>query len=132
VAVQALTGLDGNTAVIANALGYRYAWDPDLKQFDHVAAVAVLTPEGRLSSWLYGVAPESRDLELALTEAGAGRIGSWSDQLLLLCYHYDPATGHYTPIVWTLLRMLAATILIVGLLHLGRALLRERRLVRRP
>jgi len=126
VVVQALTGLAGNIAVLATALGYRYAWDPDLQQFDHVAAAAVLTPDGRLSTWLYGVAPEPRDLELALTQAGAGRVGRWSDQLLLLCYHYDPVTGHYTPIVWTLLRFLSAGALVVAVLFLARAWRRER------
>jgi protein SCO1/2 len=126
VALQGLTGKDGNIAALTNALGYRYAWDPDLEQFDHVAAVAVLTPDGRLSNWLYGVSPEPRDLELALTEAGAGRVGRWTDQLLLLCYHYDPVSGHYTPIVWILLRILVAAALVVALLCLGRALLRER------
>jgi protein SCO1/2 len=127
VAVQGATGMAGNIATLTDALGYRYAWDPELQQFDHVAAVAVLTPDGRLSNWLYGVAPEPRDLELALTEAGAGRVGRWTDQLLLLCYHYDPIKGRYTPAIWTGLRMLAGGALAIALLFLGRALLRERR-----
>jgi protein SCO1/2 len=126
VAVQGLADENGNIAALTEAIGYRYAWDPELKQFDHVAAIAVLTPHGRLSNWLYGVAPEPRDLELALTEAGAGRVGRWTDQLLLLCYHYDPVSGHYTPIIWTLLRILSAAALVVALLCLARALLRER------
>jgi protein SCO1/2 len=126
VAVQGLTGEDGNIAALTDALGYRFAWDPDLQQFDHVAAVAVLTPDGRLSNWLYGVSPEPRDIALALTEAGAGRVGRWTDQLLLLCYHYDPVNGHYTPIVWTALRVIAGGALAIALLCLGRALFHER------
>jgi protein SCO1/2 len=130
-AIHALTGSAADIVAMTDALGYRYAWDPELRQFDHVAAVAVLTPGGRLSNWLYGVAPEPRDLQLALTAAGVGQIGRWTDQLLLLCYHYDPISGRYTPIVWTALRILAAGALAIALLCLARALLRERRLARR-
>lgn len=124
--MHGLTGTADDIAAVTAALGYRYAWDPDLRQFDHVAATAVLTPQGRLSTWLYGVAPEPLDLKLALTEAGAGRIGRWTDQLLLLCYHYDPATGSYTPIAWIALRIIAALVLLAILLLIGRAVLRER------
>jgi protein SCO1/2 len=129
--IHGLTGRAADIAAMTDALGYRYAWDPDLRQFDHVAAVAVLTPDGRLSNWLYGVAPEPRDLQLALTAAGVGQVGRWTDQLLLLCYHYDPVSGRYTPIVWTALRILAAGALAIALLCLARALLRERRLTKR-
>lgn len=130
-AVHGLTGADADITALSDALGYRYAWDPALRQFDHVAAVAVLTPDGRLGNWLYGVAPEPRDVQLALTAAGAGQVGRWTDQLLLLCYHYDPATGRYTPIVWTVLRVCAAGAVIGVLLWVGGAWLRERRITRR-
>ena len=56
-------------------------------------------------SWLYGVSPDPTDLRLALTEAGEGKLGGWRDQLLLLCYHYDPGTGRYGPLIWTALRV---------------------------
>jgi len=128
--IHALTGIATDIAAMTDALGYRYAWDHTLRQFDHVAAVAVLTPDGRLSNWLYGVAPEPRDLQLALTEAGGGRVGRWANQLLLLCYHYDPVSGRYTPIIWTGLQVLAGCTLLVTLFYLGRALRRERRLTR--
>jgi protein SCO1/2 len=125
--VTGVIASDGDVAALTGALGYRYAWDAELQQFDHVAAVAVLTPDGRLSNWLYGVAPEPRDVTLALTAAGAGRIGRWTDQLLLLCYHYDPVQGRYTPIVWTALRLVCLGGLAIALLCLGRAWRRERR-----
>lgn len=125
-AVHALTGTPADIAAVTGALGYRYAWDAQLGQFDHVAAVAVLTPEGRLARWLYGVTPDPRDLKLALTEAGQGRIGTWTDQLLLFCYHYDPATGRYSSIIWILLRVLAAATVITMLALIGRSVLRER------
>ena len=108
------------------ALGYRYAWDDSIGQYAHVAAVALLTGEGHLGRWLYGVSPDPADLKLALTEAGEGKLGSWGDQILLLCYHYDPKTGRYGPIIWTAMRVAggATAATIIGLIAL--ALLRER------
>lgn len=103
--MHALTGAAPDVAAVTAALGYRYAWDPALGQYAHVAAVAALTADGRLARWLYGVAPAPTDVALALTEAGEGTVGDWTDQLLLLCYHYDPETGRYGPLVWTLLRV---------------------------
>jgi protein SCO1/2 len=110
-----------------SAAGFRYGWDDRIGQFAHIAAVAVLTPDGRVARWLYGIQPQGNDLRLALTEAGQGRIGDLGDQLLLLCYHYDPHTGRYSGLVWTLLRVggLATLAAILGFVAL--ALIRERR-----
>jgi protein SCO1/2 len=128
---HALTGRDADIAAVTDALGYRYAWDDWLGQYAHAAATAVLTPDGRLARWLYGVAPAPTDLKLALTEAGQGTIGDWDDQLLLLCYHYDPQTGRYGSIIWTLLRIGGGfTVLAVAGL-IGTSLLREWRSVKR-
>jgi protein SCO1 len=126
-AIHGLTGTGAAVAAVTDALGYRYAWDPQLEQYDHVAAIAVLTPDGRLARWLYGVAPAPEDLKLALTEAGQGQAGHWTDQLLLLCYHYDPATGRYSSIIWTVLRVLAALTLAAGAILVGRNVYREHR-----
>jgi protein SCO1/2 len=125
--VHALTGSSEAVAAVTQALGYRYAWDPEIGQYAHIAATAVVTPSGHLSRWLYGLSPMPDDLELSLTEAGQGRIGSWKEQLLLLCYHYDPTTGKYSPIIWDALRVgggLTAGSLIGWL---GLSLVRERR-----
>lgn len=103
--LHAVTGTADAVKAVTDALGYRYAWDSDLGQYAHLAATAVLARDGGLSRWLYGIAPDPVDVRLALTEAGEGRIGHWSDQLLLLCYHYDPLTGRYGSLVWWLLRM---------------------------
>ncbi|MBB4566805.1 SCO family protein [Rhizobium leucaenae] len=130
--VHALTGTASDIHAVTNALGYRYAWDPDIGQYAHDAAVAVLTPDGRLSRWLYGLAPEGNDLKLALTEAGQGQIGSWGDQLLLLCYHYDPAIGRYSPLVHTALQMAGGVTVLGGGGLLAFALLRERRREKPP
>lgn len=115
--VAALTGDERSIRRVTNALGYRYAWDPRIGQYAHVAAVAVLTPDGHLSSWLYGLAPQPAELAAALAAARAERTGSWTDRLLLLCYHYDPATGRYTPAIQSMLR-LAAALTLGGLLLL--------------
>lgn len=89
---------------VTDALGYRFAYDPRIGQYAHAAAVAVLTPDGRFSRWLYGLAPEPADLSAALAEARAGRTGGWARRLVLLCYHYDPATGRYSLAIDWLLR----------------------------
>lgn len=125
--VHALTGSRKNIAAVTDALGYRYGWDDAIGQYAHIAATAVLTADGRLSRWLYGLQPAPEDLALALTEAGHGRIGTWGDQLLLLCYHYDPVTGRYSPIIWTALRLAGVATAGIMLGGLGLALLRERR-----
>lgn len=125
--IHALTGQDANVRAVTEALGYRYAFDPGIGQYAHIAAVAVLTPDGRLARWLYGVAPDPTDLRLALTEAGHGTIGGFGDQLLLLCYHYDPTTGRYSSVIWLLLQLGGgATVLALGG-FVGLAVLRERR-----
>lgn len=125
--VHALTGEVAAIHGVTDALGYRYAWDPDIGQYAHDAAVAVLTPDGRLSRWLYGLAPSSEDLKLALTEAGEGRLGSWRDQLLLLCYHYDPSTGRYSSLILMALRLASGLVAIAGVGLLVIMLARERR-----
>ncbi|HLG48659.1 MAG TPA: SCO family protein [Reyranella sp.] len=130
VGVHGLTGDAASIAAVVKPLGYRYAWDDDLNQYAHIAAVAVLTPDGRLSRWLYGITPDPTDVRLALTEAGEGKVGGWGDQLLLLCYHYNPQTGRYGPLIWTLLRVAGGATALLGLAWIGLALRRERRAAR--
>lgn len=108
----ALTGGRDAIRAVTDAIGYHYAWDPRIGQYAHAAATAVLTPQGRLSGWLYGLTPEPDALESALRTAAAGRAGSWGEALLLLCYHYDPVTGRYTPAIEKILRAAAAATVI--------------------
>ncbi|OHV80983.1 SCO family protein [Ensifer sp. LCM 4579] len=129
--IHALTGDARAVAAVTGALGYRYAWDERIGQYAHIAAVAVLTPGGRLARWLYGIAPQPRDLRLALTEAGRGEIGTWQDQLLLLCYHYDPVTGRYGALISWLLRLGGGLTVLLGAGFIGMALVYERRIARR-
>lgn len=125
--IHALTGTAENVSMAMDQLGYRYAYDDKIGQYAHIAATAVLTPDGRLSGWLYGLAPQANDLKLALVEAGKGQIGGWTDQLLLLCYHYDPVTGQYGFIVQTALRAGGGIFAVGGAGLILVAFLRERR-----
>ena len=110
----ALVGPAASIRAVTDALGYRYAWDDRIGQYAHIAAVAVLTPDGRLSSWLYGLTPQPGDLSDALADAQAGQTGSWGAQLLLLCFHYDPETGRYTVAIEKIIK-LAAFLTVAGL-----------------
>lgn len=91
-----LTGHETVIRQLTNAVGFHYAYDPARDQFAHGTGVVVLTPQGRVSRYIYGFEYKARDLRLALVEASASKIGSPVDQLLLLCFHYDPATGKYS------------------------------------
>jgi protein SCO1 len=81
---------------LTEAVGFQYEYDPKSDQFAHGAALFVLTPDGRMSRYFYGFEFKPRDLRMAIVEASAGRIGNAVDELLLLCFHYDPATGKYS------------------------------------
>jgi protein SCO1/2 len=91
-----LTGDAESIAALTKAVGFRYVYDERIQQFAHGAALTVLTPSGVISRYFYGIEYSPRDLRLGLVEAAAGRIGNAIDQFLLLCYHYDPATGRYS------------------------------------
>jgi len=110
-----LTGDHATIDRLADAVGFTYAYDAANDDFAHPAGVVVLTPGGEVSRYLFGIDYSATDLRLALVEAAAEHIGTVIDQALLVCYHYDPATGRYTPFVLGLLQVGAAlTLLIVG------------------
>src|SRR6202047_396643 len=90
-----LRGDEAQIKTLAQAVGFRYAYDSTSGQFAHPSGIMVLTPEGKLARYFYGIRYPSRDLRLGLVEASEGTIGSPVDQILLYCYHYDPATGKY-------------------------------------
>jgi protein SCO1/2 len=99
-----LTGDAAALRALTAAVGFRYAWDERTSQFAHPAGVVVLTPDGRISRYLYGVEYAPKDLRLALVESAAGRIGNAVDQVLLFCYQYDPQNGRYGAVVMRLVR----------------------------
>jgi protein SCO1 len=110
-----LTGDQASIERLAHAVGFRYHYDPDRKEFAHAAGIAVLTPAGRIARYFFGVEFSPRDLKFGLMEAAEGRIGSPIDQLLLFCYHYDPSSGRYTTAVLTAVRAGGvATLLILA------------------
>jgi protein SCO1 len=114
-----LTGEEASIQRLAKAVGFRYAYDPDSGQYAHATGIVVLTPMGRIARYYYGIEYPSRDLRLGLVEASAGRIGSPVDQILLFCYHYDPATGKYGLLIMNVIRAAGlATILGLGILLL--------------
>jgi protein SCO1 len=94
-----LTGDEASIQRLTQAVGFRYAYDADKNQYAHAAGIMVLTPQGSISRYFYGIEFSPRDLRLALVEAAANTIGSPVDQLLLFCYQYDPATGRYSLVV---------------------------------
>ena len=124
---QFLTGDEATIERLCDAVGFRYTYDETTGQFAHASGVFILTPDGTLSRYLSGVEFSPRDLRLAIVEASAGRVGTATDQLMLLCYMYDPMTGKYGFAIITAIR--AAGIATVGGLGLAifAMLRRERR-----
>jgi protein SCO1/2 len=108
-----LTGSQASIDKVTKAIGFRYHWDAEHKMFVHASGIMILTPEGRLARYFYGVEFQPKDLKLGLVEASHNRIGSPVDQILLFCYHYDPATGKYGAVVLNFLRIVAALVLLV-------------------
>src|SRR6202041_676261 len=112
-----LTGQPGAINALTRAVGFQYQYDPRINQYAHATAILVLTPQGRISRYFYGVDYPPKDLRMGLVEASQGKIGNAVDQVLLYCYHYDPATGKYGAVVSNILRLGGGlTILMLGLL----------------
>src|SRR5262249_27470242 len=109
---------------LTQAVGFRYAYDPMLNQYAHASGVVVLTPRGRVARYFYGIEYAPRDLRFGLIEAAEERIGTPADQVLLLCYQYDPKTGKYGAAVMKSLR-LGGVVTVIGLAALLIALSRK-------
>jgi protein SCO1 len=112
-----LTGDETAIKQIADSVGFRYAYDPKTNQFAHASGIMVITPEGKVSRYFYGIQYEPRDLRLGLVEASDHKIGSPADELLLFCFHYDPTTGKYGFVIMNVIRTLgSATVVALGAL----------------
>jgi protein SCO1/2 len=110
-----LTGPPESINALTKAVGFQYQYDPRINQYAHATAIMVLTPQGRISRYFYGVDFPPKDLRMGLVEASEGKIGNAVDAVLLYCYHYDPATGKYGAIVTNILRLGAGiTIVLLG------------------
>src|SRR5439155_15535640 len=110
-----LTGTQPAIDQLTEAVGFHYAYDAKSDQFAHASGIIILTPQGKIARYFYGIQYSPRDLHLGLVEASERKIGSPVDELLLLCFHYDPETGKYTATVMSLVRLAGvATVLLLG------------------
>ncbi len=110
-----LTGQADSINALTKAVGFQYQYDAKTNQYAHATAIMVLTPQGRISRYFYGVDFPPKDLRMGLVEASQGKIGNAVDAVLLYCYHYNPETGKYGAMVANILRIAAAvTILLLG------------------
>lgn len=111
-----LVGKKDQIDALAQALGFRYAWDPENEQFAHASGIMLLTPDGHIAQYYYGIEYDPRFVHLGLVEASKGKIGSFVDQILLYCYHYDPRQGRYGAAIFNILRIsaLATVLALVG------------------
>jgi protein SCO1 len=120
-----LTGSKASIDALTNAVGFHYQFNPKTGQFAHAAGIMILTPDGRVAQYYYGIEFPPRDLRLGLVQASSGKIGTLADEVLLYCYHYDPAAGKYGAVISRILKLAGiVTILLLGgmvllLLHFG-------------
>lgn len=122
-----LTDYQGNAKRLADQIGFNYRWDARTEQWAHAAAIMVLTPDGRVSRYLYGLQYKPRDMRLALAEASEGRLGTIGDKLLLFCFHYDPASRSYVPFARNLMRVGGLTAVLIMGMFLSAMWRKERR-----
>lgn len=130
-----LTGDQGQIAQLANEAGFRFAYDAETHEFAHPSGFIVLTPEGRISRYFFGVNFNPKDLRAAIMAASQGKRGSVITQLILLCYHYNPITGKYGGLIMSILRAAGvATFLILGVMivFMAKRDRRERRRIKSP
>ncbi|MGH9523907.1 MAG: SCO family protein [Terriglobales bacterium] len=110
-----LIGSQASIDALTNAVGFHYAWDQTTQQFAHATGIMVLTPDGKIAQYYYGVEYSPRDLRLGIVQASKGQVGTVVDQVLLYCFHYDPRTGKYGAVITRVLQVAGvATIVFLG------------------
>jgi protein SCO1/2 len=122
-----LTGEQPAIDALTKAVGFQYAYDSSIQQYAHAATILVLTPEGRIDRYFYGVVYPARDVRLGLVEASEGKIGTLTDHALLYCYQYDPITGKYGFLVMNVLRAAGGLTVLVLAIFMIVMFLRERK-----
>jgi protein SCO1 len=129
-----LTGQQSDIESLCDAVGFRYAFDEKTGQYAHASGVFVLTPAGTVSRFLTGIEYSPRDLRLAIVEASSGKVGTATDQIMLLCYMYDPTKGKYGFAIMSTLRIAGIATVGAMAIGIGHMLRRERRqgLTRQP
>ncbi len=113
-----LTASQASIDAVTKAAGFSYRWDDKSNQFAHAGGVIVVTPQGKLSRYFYGIDYSPRDLKLSMIESADNKVGSAADQMLLYCYHYDPATGKYGLAILSVIR-LGAVLTLLGMGAMG-------------
>ena len=112
-----LTGDAASVKALTEAVGFRYRWDDETQQYIHASGIMIATPQGKLSRYLYGIEYAPKDLKFSLMEASQGKVGNFVDQVFLYCYHYDPVTGKYGPVIMNMIRLIGvATFFGIALL----------------
>jgi protein SCO1/2 len=124
-----LTGDPAAIGKLTDEVGFHYAYDASIQQYAHPSGLIVLTPEGKVSRYFFGVNYSAKELNAALKEAAGNKIGSRIEQLFLLCFHYSPLTGKYGDLIMAVVRISGAvTIVALGLVLVGAARRRRRAL----
>jgi protein SCO1/2 len=110
-----LTGSQESIAKLTDTAGFRYKYDPKINQYAHSTAIMLLTPDGRIARYFFGIEYPSKDLRLSLVEASQHQIGTIADKVLLFCFHYDPSQGRYSATILNIIRAGGIlTILLIG------------------
>jgi len=110
-----LTGSQESIDALTKAVGFQYQYDNTTDQFAHTTGLMILTPDGKVAQYYYGVNFPPRDVRLGLIQASQGKIGTLADQVLLYCYHYDPKTGKYSAMINRIIQLGGGlTILSIG------------------
>jgi len=110
-----LTGSQDSIKAVTDAAGFKYEWDDKTQQFAHAAGVMIVTPEGKMSRYFYGIDYAPKDIKFGIMDSAQAKIGTPAEQLLLYCYHYDPASGKYGLAILRVMRLAGvATLLGMG------------------
>lgn len=125
--VHFLTGSSAAIEELTRRVGFHYRYDEQSKEFAHPSGLVILTPEGKIARYFFGTEFSPRDLRLSLREASDGEVGSVTDDLLLLCYQYDPASGTYSATVVNVIRVGGVATVLALALFVGGSLRRDRR-----
>lgn len=122
-----LTGTSESSKALADAVGFKYFYDKKRDEFAHPAVIMLLSPEGKITRYVYGISYKNFDLKLGLIEAAQGKIGTTIDRLILSCFHYDASSGSYVPLAMNIMRLGGVLTLIVLTIVLGSFWMRESR-----
>jgi protein SCO1/2 len=111
-----LTAADGAAAALARSIGFRYVYDQEHGQFAHAAGFVIVDRRGVVCRYFLGVRYPTAQVRAAVVDAGRGRVAAFANQLLLLCYHFDPTQGRYSLAIVNVLRTIGVATVLIGVL----------------